>query len=157
LVLRRPGWTATSGDDWHRVSSVAEAAEALGATPRRVFLTIGRQDLLPFLAAPQHTYVLRSVDLPDPALVPPNAGVIAARGPFPEAAETALMAEHATQFLVTKNSGGDDAKLRAARALGLTVIMVDRPPKPKGETVAEAQEALAWLLARHAAAVPRGV
>jgi precorrin-6A/cobalt-precorrin-6A reductase len=157
LVLRRSGWTAIPGDNWRRVSTVTGAAEALGADPRRVFLTIGRQDLLPFLAAPQHSYLLRSVDPPDPALVPPKARVIAARGPFSEAAERVLMTEHATQILVTKNSGGDDAKLRAARALELPVIMVDRPPMPLGETVANPQAALAWLLARHAAAVPRGV
>jgi precorrin-6A/cobalt-precorrin-6A reductase len=157
LVLRRPGWTAIPGDDWRRVDTVAEAAETLGADPRRVFLTIGRQDLLPFRAAPQHSYLLRSVDPPDPVLVPPRATAIAARGPFSEAAERALMAGHAIELVVTKNSGGDDAKLRAARALGLPVIMVDRPPTPSGETVADAPAALAWLLAHHAAADPRGV
>jgi precorrin-6A/cobalt-precorrin-6A reductase len=157
LVLRRPGWTAIPGDNWRRVGTVADAAEALGAVPRRIFLTIGRQDLLPFLAAPQHFYLLRSVDPPDPALVPPKATVIAARGPFTEAAEQALMTKYAIELLVTKNSGGDDAKLRAARALRLPVTMVDRPPMPAGETVADAPAALAWLLARHAAAIPRGV
>jgi precorrin-6A/cobalt-precorrin-6A reductase len=157
LVLRRPRWTAIPGDNWHHVGTVADAAEALGDTPRRVFLTIGRQDLRPFQAAPRHSYLLRSVDPPDPALVPPKATVIAARGPFSEESERALMTEHAIEVLVTKNSGGDNAKLRAARALGLPVIMVDRPPMPSGETVADAPAALAWLLARHAAAAPRGV
>ena len=43
---------------------MAEAAAALGATRRRVLLTVGRQDLAPFAAAPWHHYVVRSVDAP---------------------------------------------------------------------------------------------
>src|SRR5690349_9318760 len=39
LVLRRPGWVPVDGDDWHRVDSLAEAADALPGLGRRVFLT----------------------------------------------------------------------------------------------------------------------
>jgi precorrin-6A/cobalt-precorrin-6A reductase len=145
LVLQRPGWTAGPGDDWHMVVTVAAAAEALGAAPRRVFLTIGRQDLLPFQAAAHHRYLIRSVDMPDPALLPPLADILTGRGPFDEAAERALL--QGIDVLVTKNSGGDDAKLRAARALGLPVIMVERPAAPMGERVATPVEALIWLRA----------
>jgi precorrin-6A/cobalt-precorrin-6A reductase len=156
LVLRRPAWTAVPGDRWRHVATVAEAAEALGSAPRRVFLTIGRQDLLPFRAMP-HRFLLRSVDAPDPALTPPGATILSARGPFAEAEERRLMADHGIAVLVTKNSGGDDAKLRAARALGLPVILVDRPAAPSGETVGDAAGALAWLAAHHAGALARGV
>lgn len=145
LVLQRPGWSAGPGDDWRIVPIVTAAAEALGAAPRRVFLTIGRQDLLPFQAAPQHAYLIRSVDAPDPALLPPCATILTGRGPFDEAAERAVLRE--MDVLVTKNSGGDDAKLRAAGALGLPVIMVERPPAPVGERVTTPAEALAWLRA----------
>ena len=147
LVLQRPPWTAEPGDDWHSVPDVAAAAAALGEAPRRVFLTIGRQDLLPFQAAPHHFYLIRSVDPPDPALLPPRAEILTGRGPFTEAADRALMERHGISALVTKNSGGADGKLRAARALRLPVIMVDRKPAPSGETVAEPEAALAWLRA----------
>jgi precorrin-6A/cobalt-precorrin-6A reductase len=110
-----------------------------------VFLTIGRQDLLPFQAAAHHRYLIRSVDMPDPALLPPLADILTGRGPFDEAAERALL--QGIDVLVTKNSGGDDAKLRAARALGLPVIMVERPAAPMGERVATPVEALIWLRA----------
>jgi precorrin-6A/cobalt-precorrin-6A reductase len=152
LVLQRPAWTPRPGDDWRAVSDVASAAIALGEAPRRVFLTIGRQDLLPFQAAAQHRYLIRSVDPPDPALLPPQADVISARGPFTEDAERALMDRFSVEVLVTKNSGGADGKLRAARALGLPVIMVDRKPAPSGETVAEPEAVLVWLRA-HAEAL----
>ena len=42
LRLERLGWDQVVGDRWSRVASVAEAAEALGEAPRRVFLAIGR-------------------------------------------------------------------------------------------------------------------
>jgi precorrin-6A/cobalt-precorrin-6A reductase len=147
LVLQRPPWTPEAGDDWWPVPTVEAAAAALGDRPRRVFLTIGRQDLLPFRAQPQHRYIIRSVDPPDPALLPPEAEIVTGRGPFAEAADLALMEQHGIQVLVTKNSGGADGKLRAARALGLPVILVDRKPAPSGETVATAEDALGWIRA----------
>ena len=153
LVLQRPPWVAGPGDDWRAVPAVIAAAAALGAAPRRVFLTIGRQDLLPFQAAPHHVYLIRSVDPPDPDLLPPRAECLTGRGPFTEAADRALMAHHGVEVLVTKNSGGADGKLQAARALGLPVIMVDRKPPPSGETVATPEAAVMWLRA-HAAARP---
>ena len=145
LVLQRPPWAAEPGDDWHSVPDVVAAAAALGKAPRRVFLTIGRQDLLPFQAAAQHFYLIRSVDQPDPALLPPHVEILTGRGPFTEAADRALMERHGISVLVTKNSGGTDGKLRAARALGLPVIMVDRKPAPSGETVAAPEAAVTWL------------
>jgi precorrin-6A/cobalt-precorrin-6A reductase len=159
LVMRRPPWAASPGDDWRAVPTVAAAAIALGEAPRHVFLTIGRQDLLPFRAMPQHRYLIRSVDSPDPDLLPPLADILTGRGPFTEAADRALMERHGVEVLVTKNSGGADGKLRAARALGLPVIMVDRQPAPPpaetiAETVAEPDAALAWLRAHAAAPMP---
>jgi len=48
---------------------------------------------------------------------------------------------------VSKNSGGDAtyAKIIAARELGITVVMVQRPPVPEGEKVADVKSVLAWL------------
>jgi precorrin-6A/cobalt-precorrin-6A reductase len=58
------------------------------------------------------------------------------------------MREHAVDVVVTKDSGGHmtEAKLTAARELGLPVVLVRRPPLPDGvPTVATVEEALAWL------------
>ena len=150
LILQRDGWQAKRGDNWQTVVSVTEAALAIGTAPRRVFLTIGRQDLLPFRdLAPQHDYLIRSVDAPDSTLLPPRATIVTARGPFDSEAERALMEMQQSQLLVTKNSGGADGKLVAARALGLPVIVVARQAPPPGETVETPAEALAWIT-RHA-------
>jgi precorrin-6A/cobalt-precorrin-6A reductase len=158
LTVLRPEWEPAPGDHWLLVSDMPAAAAALGDAPRCVLLTIGRQDLAPFAAAPWHHYVVRSVDPPPPESLPPNAEIIAMRGPFLAADERRLLTEHAIEVLVTKNSGGSAtvAKLHAARALGLPVVMVARPSKPASETRATVAEALAWLAARHAASLPRG-
>jgi precorrin-6A/cobalt-precorrin-6A reductase len=151
LVLRRPPWVAVAGDRWTHVPDVPAAAVALGPLPRRVFLTTGRLELAPFAAAGWHRYVLRSVEPPDPGLLP-RAKIIVARGPFAEADERQLMTELGIEVVVTKNSGASatGAKLAAARALGLPAVMVDRPPPGAAETVETVAEAMAWL-ARHAA------
>jgi len=124
-----------------------DAARALGATPRRVFLALGRKDLTPFEAAPQHRYLIRSVDPVTPPLALPEAEYITARGPFGEAQERALLETNRIDIIVAKNSGGDatQGKIAAARALGLAVIMQRRPPLPDIPVAASVADALAAL------------
>ncbi|MDX8507040.1 cobalt-precorrin-6A reductase [Mesorhizobium captivum] len=143
LALRRPGWETVAGDRWTLVDNVAEAARALGAASRRVFLAIGRQEAGAFEAAPQHSYLIRSVDPVEPKLAVPDALYLLARGPFPEADERVLLQKYGIDAVVSKNSGGDATygKIVAARALGIEVIMVRRPPLPDVPS-AETVEAL---------------
>ncbi len=152
IAVMRPAWQAVPGDRWTHVPGLAAAAAALGPVPRRVFLTVG-QGALGVFGAPHH-YVVRSVD--PPADAPEGATLLMARGPFAAEADRALMTEMRIEILVTKNSGGAavEGKLAAARALGIGVVMVDRPPPPPGPTVPDAAGALRWL--EHQAAL-RGV
>jgi precorrin-6A/cobalt-precorrin-6A reductase len=159
LVVERPAWSPVAGDQWTPVADMAAAARALGETPRRVLLTIGQKDLAAFVQAPQHAYVVRSIDPPAPESLPPRAEVISARPPFGEADERRLLEAQRIELIVTKNSGGGDtaAKLAAARALGVAVIMVDRPPVldlggVDAARAADAAGAIAWLESRHEAA-----
>ena len=144
LRIARPAWQPCPADRWTEVASLAAAAVRLGAAPRRVLLTIGRKDLAPFRDAPAHRYVLRSVDPPGPEELP-GATVITDRGPFTLDGELALLRRHRIDVLVTKNSGGSAtaAKLDAARALGVEVIMLARPAQEPG--VPDVAAALAWL------------
>jgi precorrin-6A/cobalt-precorrin-6A reductase len=73
LALRRPAWRKVAGDDWIEVDTVADAVRAIGEAPRRVFLALGRKELHPFEAAPQHSYLVRSVDPVEPPLAVPHA------------------------------------------------------------------------------------
>ena len=143
LMLVRPEWTPQPGDRWTTVPDIPAAADAVpkGA---RAFLAIGRQELAPFAGRADAWFLIRSVEPPDRPL-PPNHAVVTARGPFRVEDEAALLAEHRIDVLVAKNSGGDDAKLAAARRLGVPVVLVKRPPLPEGERVDTVAEAVAWL------------
>jgi precorrin-6A/cobalt-precorrin-6A reductase len=147
LALRRPPWEKVPGDDWIEVETAAAAVRALGETPRRVFLALGRKELGPFEAAPQHFYLVRSVDPVEPPLAVPQAHYIVARGPFGEAGDRALLETHRIATVVAKNSGGAATygKIAAARALGLKVIMLKRPALPEVEAVTAVDDALRWI------------
>lgn len=153
LRLERAGWSATPQDQWLMVPSITDAACALAhdsrwnTTRQSVFLTTGRKETRPFLAAPSHHYLFRSIEQPDTADLPPHTQVIRARGPFDLSAELHLMQEHKVSVLVTKNSGGTAtyAKLEAARLLGIPVIMIARPPPQDTPCAPTATAALAWL------------
>ena len=150
LRLERPPFRSEPGDDWRRVATLEEAAAAIPANGRRVFLTTGRQGLGAFAGVGDAFFLVRCVDPPDPPL-PADHVLLLDRGPFTLEGELALIDEHRLDLLVTKDSGGAHtaAKLEAARLRGLGVIVVSRPPRPDTHAVASVAEALAWL--RHAA------
>lgn len=151
LRVDRPEWRPGPGDRWSMVADMHAAAAALGSAPRRVLLTIGRKDLAPFREHPHHDYIVRSVDAPPPELLPPRCRLITARGPFDADAELALLRDFGIDVIVTKNSGGHatDAKLDAARRLGLAVVMIARPAPVEGPAVPDWQFAFSWLEQRH--------
>lgn len=152
VALRRPPWVPQDGDRWIEVASMGEAVQALGEAPRRVFLTVGRLELAPFAAAPQHTYLVRTIEPIGNALPVPSVVAIRDRAPFDETAERLLMERERVDVVVTKNSGGTATypKIAAARLLSLPVVVVARPEKPSGvEEVASAEAALDWLERLH--------
>jgi precorrin-6A/cobalt-precorrin-6A reductase len=159
LQLRRPPWIAVVGDRWIAVSDVREAVRALGETARRVFVALGRNELAPFAEAPQHFYLVRSVDPVDPPLPVPQTAYVTGRGPFGEAEDRALMTAHGIDVVIAKNSGGTATygKIAAARALGLGVVMLQRPPAPAAHGVETVDDALAWLDHALTSTAARGV
>ncbi|MFF0157006.1 cobalt-precorrin-6A reductase [Streptomyces sp. NPDC005263] len=147
LVLRRPGWHPGPEDRWYPVTSLSAAADLLPRLGRRVFLTTGRLGLAAFADLTDLHFVVRSVEPPQPP-TPPHTEVLLARGPFTVADETALLCDQRIDVLVTKDSGGGAtaAKLTAARALRLPVVVVQRPPLPEAvTTVPDVAGVLAWL------------
>jgi precorrin-6A/cobalt-precorrin-6A reductase len=159
VALRRSPWAAIAGDRWSEAGDVGDAVQMLGQAPRRVFVTLGRNELLPFAAAPQHHYLIRSVDPVDPPLSLPHVSYVTGRGPFGEADDRALMTGHGIDVVVAKNSGGAATygKIAAARALGVAVIMLRRPPVPDGPAVTTVEAAMAWLDHALTSATTRGV
>jgi precorrin-6A/cobalt-precorrin-6A reductase len=150
LRLARPAWQKTQDDDWIEVETVEAAARTIPTRTRRVFLTIGRQQLAPFATLPQVWFLMRSIDPPDETLTLPNGQVLLDRGPFSLEQERQLFGNYQIDLLISKNSGGNAtyAKIIAARELQIPVVMVRRPEMPAGETVADGEGAIAWLMRR---------
>lgn len=147
LRLERPPWVQQANDRWIEAEDVHAAARALPSDARRVFLSIGRQELAPFAARPEIHYLVRMIE---PATKPPplpRHELVLGRGPFHAEAEQGLLVRHRIEFVVSKNSGGDAtyAKILAARHLGLPVIMIKRPEPPVGPCVETVEAALGWL------------
>jgi precorrin-6A/cobalt-precorrin-6A reductase len=153
--LVRPEWSRLEGDRWQIVADTTAAALALGPVPRRVFLSLGRQDLHLFAVAPHHHYLARMIEPPAPEDLPPVVRILQERGPFERPGEEQLLRDEGIDVLVSRNSGGlaTYAKIEAARALALPVLMIKRPPKPSGEIMASVEGCVAWL---HGLS-PRGV
>ena len=153
-LLRDP-WHRRDTDRWLEVDDLAAGAAALAALgARRVLLATGRQSIGPFVGCSDQWFLTRSIESPSVDVA--NMTSIRDRGPFTVAGERALMIEHRIDTLVTKNSGGvaTEAKLAAARELGVTVVMVRRPAQPAGvHTVSTVHEASEWVLLRRASTV----
>jgi precorrin-6A/cobalt-precorrin-6A reductase len=159
VALRRPPWSKMPGDRWTEVSDAPAAIAALGEAPRRVFVALGRNELAPFGQAPQHHYLIRSVDPVEPPLPLPRVNYITGRGPFSETDDRALLAAHRIDAVVAKNSGGSATygKIAAARALGIEVVILRRPPLLDAPAVATIDETIAWLDHAFTLAAARGV
>lgn len=138
----RPPFFEPPNSGWWRVDSAAQAAQILpiGA---KVFLTLGRQTLTPFIESADAHYVLRAIEKPDVDL-PDNFSVILARPPFSRAQELSLMRHERITHIVAKDSGGEmtSAKLEAAFMLSLQVIIINRPPPSAAQTVNTIAEVL---------------
>ena len=149
LALVRPAWEPAPGDRWTDVADEDEAAAALAglglAAGATVFLALGRQRVAAFAAVPRLGFVLRTVDPVEPPW--PGCRMVVGRGPFEAAAERSLFEREGIAAMVCRNSGGVSgrAKLDAARALGLPVVMIRRPSAPEPPAVATLAAAVDWL------------
>lgn len=145
LILARPAWDPGSA---LVVDSDVQAAEIVARQGySRVFLTTGRSGVRAF-AGSGAWFLIRAVTDPDPSALPRRHRVVLSRGPYGYDDELALLRDHGIDALVTKNSGGDmtRAKLDAAAALNVAVVMVARPPLPAGAlTVGTVAEAAQWV------------
>lgn len=135
----RPGSAdAAPAADVHHVASMDAAAELAMRCGQRIFLATGSKELARFVkadGAAGHQWFVRLA--PDPQHLQrtidagiPRAHLLAMQGPFSQAANEALWRDWAIDCVVTKNSGdagGYSAKVAAAAALGIPLIVVDRP------------------------------
>lgn len=147
IALTRALWHPQASDNWTQVPDIAGAVEALNRPALRVMLAVGRMHLAEFAPNPQHFYLLRLVDPVQGNLPLPDTHAVIDRGPFTLDNDLALMRAHAIDIVVSKNAGGTGAraKIDAARALSLPVIMIDRPALPKRAEAHDIQTVIDWL------------
>lgn len=147
IALTRPAWPAESGDRWTHVPDITSAIAALDGPARRIMLALGRMHADAFAAQPQHFYLLRFVDAPTVLPALPNHHLLVDRGPFDADGDMRLMQDHDIDLILCKNAGGTgaQAKLIAARRLGLPVLMIDRPALPDRMEIHDPRAVLHWL------------
>jgi precorrin-6A/cobalt-precorrin-6A reductase len=147
LMLLRPPWHRHPLDRWIEVDSMEEAAAIVGRVGRRAWLTVGTSEIACFSAITGVSFLVRLVDPPRQRLPLRSFEVVVGRGPFALAEERDQLERHAIDVLVCKASGGvaTEAKLIAARELGIPVVMVRRPPPEPGMSVETVEAALDWL------------
>ncbi len=148
LRLRRPEWSAVAGDRWVQVDSAQAARRALDQTAKRVFLCLSASDRAAFRGDEARWYLVRSRkdDRAREGLA--QFDLTTQSGPYTAQSETALMRAHGIDTLITRNAGGAGAypKIAAANALGLPVILLNRPCVTC-PTASSVEEATAWLAA----------
>jgi precorrin-6A/cobalt-precorrin-6A reductase len=151
LLLLRPPWRRHPLDRWIEVDDMAAAAALVGRIGRRAFLTVGAGEVACFAAASEVRFLVRLVDPPRGRLPLRCYEAIIGRGPFTLAEERHRLERHAIDVLVCKASGGaaTEAKISAARELGLPVVMVRRPPPEPGDAVETVEAAVDWLAGGH--------
>ncbi|MGB3419686.1 MAG: cobalt-precorrin-6A reductase [Dolichospermum sp.] len=150
LMVIRPPWEKLEGDNWLEVENNLDAAAALSNQAKRVFLTIGRQEIATFSNLREIWFLMRMIDPPNPDVIVPPGLIIRDRGPFNLEKEQEILLKYNIDCIVSKNSGGSATypKIIAARKLGIKVLMVNRPPVPPGEQVPDVESAVQWLLSK---------
>lgn len=133
LRYLRPPWQAAPADHWHPARDAAHAADLVpdGAV---VFLATGREALADFapLARRGATLWCRVLSAPPGAFPFARGGWLPGNPPFSIAAEEACFSDIGAEWMVVRNAGGRGnlAKLEAARAREMQVVMIDQPVPP---------------------------
>ena len=146
LLFERPAWTPSVNDRWIGITNESEAAWYI-PPGSRVFLATGRQSLSKFKNLDNSEVICRQIEPPKSSFPWPNGRFHIGTPPFSEIEEISLFKTLSIDFLVVKNAGGvaSRTKLDAARALGITVLMLARPKQSGALTVTSITDAQSWL------------
>ena len=126
--FERPAWQPTADDNWIEFNGNSDLL-ALLQDKRSVMFTTGQIDQTLTNGLPQGQKQLLRTAIKPTVDLSMDMKWIQAIGPFDLTDELDLMNDHCIDALVSKNSGGaaTQAKLVAARVLGIPVYMKKRP------------------------------
>ena len=125
--IERPPWKKQPGDDWIEVNSLEQACTAIPASAR-VLLALGSQHINRFNTRDDVFFLVRMVDRPEEPLSLPDYKLLIGKPATDWKEEMRMLQEYDLTHIVCRNSGGSRAyaKIRAARSLGLPVIIIER-------------------------------
>jgi precorrin-6A/cobalt-precorrin-6A reductase len=147
LRLEEPAWQAIENDNWTIVSDVAAAIEAVAKVADKVLVTTGRQTIENYAQDSRCHWFVRIVPTDDELPVLQRGEYIHDHGPFDVSDERKLIQDQSIDTIISKNAGSAAtyAKIAAAQALDIPVIMIDRPLPPDVETVSTPAQVTDWL------------
>ncbi|MGJ8595624.1 precorrin-6A/cobalt-precorrin-6A reductase [Sulfitobacter sp.] len=149
LRVERPAWDLSGNPHWRAAASVAEA-NAMISKGARVFCATGWDSLPDYAGFRGEVLMLRQARRHTRAVPYPFVELIFGDPPFEAPSEEALFLELGVDLLICRNLGGEGSrpKLDAAAALGIDVILIDRPAVPEGlPVVGQTAAALDWVTA----------
>lgn len=126
-IVSRPPWIKQCGDLWAEVSSLEEAVNTI-PKDAKVLLALGSKYIDIFESRYDVTFLVRMVDKPEFTLRLPKHTLILGKPNIKIEQEIAILIDHKITHIVCRNSGGTGAyaKIEAARALSIPVIIVGR-------------------------------
>lgn len=150
--FHRSAWQASEGDHWQHYPDWQTLASQLSAF-KSVFLSCGQltqTQVDGFLIFPQQQQLLRTAAQAH-VNRPNSMQWVKAIGPFDLTTELELLKRYHIDVIVSKNSGGDatSAKLDAARALNIPVMLLQRPTLPKADAAFNQRDACLSYIASY--------
>lgn len=138
-------------------ADMEQAAQLLSGQEGNVLLTTGSKDLAVFARIPdfQNRVFARILPVEQSVRIALDAGfckehLICEKGPFSQRQNEAQLRQCGARFLVTKDTGdagGFWEKTQAAQALGVSLVVVERPQET-GITIAQLEQYLCDFYAR---------
>lgn len=155
IRYERPS-TPVSYDKIYYASDYEDAARIAAGLGRHIFITTGSRNLKVFAESPalkECVLTVRVLPSAEVLTLCEKLGftpkqIVAMQGPFSGELNEALFRQYGTDVIITKNSGqigGTDTKFEAAEALGLPVVLIDRPQISYDHMAQSFEEVLAFL------------
>ncbi|MEM9715979.1 MAG: cobalt-precorrin-6A reductase [Pseudomonadota bacterium] len=144
-ILQRPAWVAGPSDFWTEMTAPEDAAQFVKPN-QVVFLATGRQTIEAFGCLSEAYIYARIID-PPTAPYPSKGEYLQGRPPFSLEDEIKLFTDLKVDWLIVKNAGGPNSvsKLEAARALGIPVLMLERPTLPDRLVHGSVEAMMEWV------------
>ena len=146
-IVQRPEWHARQGDKWTFIDTADELATLL-PNDTNIFIGTGRKTLSDYEKISDHKLLVRVIDVPNFDFPYPKGHFVIGRPPFSVAHEIEVFKREKIDWLIVKNAGGaaSETKLTAARELGISVALFNRPKLPMHATVFQAvDDAINWV------------